>query len=144
MSFEFWKKYLLAVSFVFVFFGVLLAFFGTTAPFAIMNESINSVFWAVTDVPDVIAAYQRWSYGVLGATMAGWGVFFIFLITYAFPKKEPWVWNCIVYGISIWFLIDTGISMHFRVAFNVVFNSVTYIALAIPLIIVRKEFKSKR
>ena len=79
-------------------------------------------------------------YGVLGATLAGWGVFVAFIAHYSFKKKEKWAWNCILAGPLLWFVVDTAISLNFKVYFNAAFNTALFAAVVLPLWFSRKHF----
>jgi hypothetical protein len=39
------------------------------------NRQVDPDFWGEAGPPADAAAFQRWIYGLLGATAAGWGVF---------------------------------------------------------------------
>jgi hypothetical protein len=143
--FDFWKRWLLVLGAVMVVFGLLLAFFNQSAIFdALFNSQINPAFWQSTTVPELAWDFQRWAYGVLGATVAGWGVFLAFLAYYPFAKKEKWVWNCIASGLMVWFVSDTAISLAFGVVFNAFFNLALFVAGVLPLLATRREFRKTK
>jgi hypothetical protein len=139
-NFLFWQKWLFIVALFIAAFGVMLALFNSTVLFRAYNAPINVVFWESAVLPPDAKAFQQWIYGVLGATVAGWGVFLAFIAHYPFKKKEKWAWNGIAAGIVLWFLIDTSLSLHFKVYFNAAFNSVVCAAIALPLLFTRKAF----
>jgi hypothetical protein len=139
--FSFWQKWLFVTGLLLALFGVTFALFGGTPLFEIFDTQINPVFWGSVEIPDLAAGeFQRWIYGVLGATIAGWGVFLAFIAHYPFKNREPWAWNCILTGIIVWYVLDTGISLYFRVYFNAVFNAVLLALVVIPLGFSRKHF----
>ena len=133
-----------------------MAFFNRTAPFiALFDEQINPVFWEnpygttgfdltptfiFEPVLCDIDPFLGFIYGVLGATMAGWGVVLAFVIHHPFRNKERWAWNALALAFSLWYLADTAISLSFGVIFNALFNTVIFIAAMIPLFFTRKEF----
>lgn len=140
-NFNFWQKWLFFVGIYLAVFGLVLAFFNQTYVMDfVFNNQINSVFWSANAVPENIIPFQSWVYGVLGATVAGWGIFIAFLAYYPFKAREKWAWNCIAAGISIWFIFDTSISAFYDVTFNVVFNVVLLIFIGLPLLFTRKYF----
>lgn len=140
-SFNFWIKWLLTVSFLLIMFGWILILFNQTAFFNFLfNDWINTTFWGSTSVPGPTALFQQWIYGTLGAVIVGWGIFLTFISTHPFRNKEPWSWNCMVFGITIWFMADTTVSFYFHVWLNVILNSVLFVAFALPLIFTRKYF----
>jgi hypothetical protein len=139
-KFALWQKWLLIVGAIIAVFGVMLALFGGTALFSIMNQQVSPVFWGAIDTPANAKDFQQWIYGVLGATMAGWGIFTIFIAHYPFKRKEQWAWTCLASGVLVWFVIDTTISLNFKVYFNAAFNTALLIAVMLPLAFSRKHF----
>jgi len=114
----------------------MLALFSQTELFAIFNQQINPIFWGTIDLPASAQAFQQWGYGVLGAVMTGWGIFTTFIVHFPFKRA----WTCLASGVLAWFVIDTFISLSFKVYFNVAFNAVLLIGLMLPLVFSRKYF----
>lgn len=140
-SFNFWQKWLLAVGIYLVAFGLVLAFFNQTRLMDLaFNDQIDPVFWGTDGIPENAAHFQAWVYGVLGATVSGWGIFLAFLAHYPFKAREKWAWNCIAFGIGTWFVVDTAISAYYGVTFNVVFNTALLLLVGLPLLFTRKGF----
>ncbi len=141
MSFNFWQRWLLIVSILLVVFGLALAFFNQTAFFDFLfNHQVNPVFWKGISLQDDAFAFQHWVYGVLGATIAGWGVFFVFIVHYPFRRKESWAWNCLVLGVCLWYVVDTSLSLLSHVGFNAAFNTALFALLVPPLAFTRTLF----
>ena len=142
MPFDFWSRWLLAVGYVLIVFGLALALFNQS-PFFDMafNRQIDPAFWPSGEVPAGTAEFQSWIYGVLGATVAGWGVFLAFIAGNSFAARERWAWNCVFCGITLWFLADSAISGYFSAWFNVAFNGALAVLVYVPLIATRKHFK---
>jgi hypothetical protein len=121
--------------------GIFIAFLNQTFLFdSFFNNQINPVFRINNSFPDDIFIFQAWIYGVLGATLSGWGVFLAYIIYYPFRERQKWSWNCIAFGITLWFLIDTSISIYFHVFFNAVFNAILFLSIIIPLLFVKRYF----
>ncbi len=100
-NFSFWQKWLLIVSIYLVVFGLVLAFFSQTQLMDfVFNNQINPVFWHDEGIPKDTVPFQAWIYGVLGATVSGWGVLMVFLVHYPFKAREKWAWNCIAAAIT--------------------------------------------
>ncbi|MBU0493992.1 MAG: hypothetical protein KKA73_30200 [Chloroflexi bacterium] len=141
LTFSFWQRWLLVVSFIIIVFGVAMALLNGTAVFDLLfNNQISPVFWGAETIPDVGIRFQQWIYGVLGATVAGWGVFLAFIAHYPFKAREKWAWNCVLIGLLLWYLIDTPISLYFGVVFNAVFNTLLLVLAIPPLVFTRKHF----
>ena len=134
----FWQKWLFVLSLVIAVFGVLLALFSETPAFSIFHQQIDPAFFRAPDAE--VMHFQQFIYGLLGATMAGWGVFMAFIAHYPFRKKEKWAWVCIAMGVLVWYVVDTSISLSFGVMFNAAFNTVVLILVALPLGFTWKDF----
>ena len=117
-TFNFWQRWLLFVGIIVSIFGLFISFFSGTALFALFDSLINPAFWGTVTIPGDAKAFQRWIYGAWGATVAGWGIFIIFIAEYPFKKKEKWSWHCLWSGLLLWFIVDSGFSAYFRVYFN--------------------------
>ncbi len=141
-GFDFWRKWLFVVGIIVVIFGVLLALFSGTPLFDIMHQQVNPVFWYDHGPCHDARLFQLWIYGVLGATVASWGVALAFIAYYPFRNKEKWSWNCVMLGLLLWYFIDTPLSWYDKVYFNVIFNSIVFLAALLPLIFTRRYFAS--
>ena len=140
-GFSLWQRWLFLVGLIVSAFGVLLALFNATPLFALFDQQINPVFWEAIDIPGGAREFKQWAYGVLGATLAGWGVFMAFITHYPFKRRETWAWNCIAAGLLLWFVIDTAISLNFKVYFNAAFNAaLLFAAVMLLLAFSRKQF----
>ena len=141
--FFFWQKWLLVLGSVIVAFGLALAVFNQTPVFNVLfNRQINPTFWAEADITPQIRAFQQWIYGVLGATMAGWGVFIVFIVHEPFRRRERWAWNCLAVGVGLWFVVDTALSIAANVIFNAAFNLLLVVLIAPPLLATRANFSA--
>ena len=132
---------MVAVGWILVVFGILLAFANQTRLFdVVFNNQVNMVFWSSPVAPESVIPFQRFIYGVLGMTVAGWGVFFVYVARYPFRRREPWAWTCIFAGITLWFIPDTAISAYFDVYVNVALNVTIALLVYVPLIATRRLF----
>jgi len=139
-SFSFWQRWLFVVGIVIAVFGIVMALFSGTPLFDVFNRQIDPAFWGMNAVSDVAKQFQQWIYGVWGATIAGWGIFVTYIARYPFKSKERWSWNCLVFGLLIWFVLDTSLSVFYKVYFNVAFNTVLFILAMLPIMFTRKDF----
>lgn len=80
-------------------------------------------------------------YGVWDAVIFGWGIFIAFIAYYPFKAKERWAWYCIASVFVVWFVIDTVVSVYYRVGFNVSINITLLWFALLPLILTRKHFR---
>ncbi|MGA9141848.1 MAG: hypothetical protein WBZ29_16600 [Methanocella sp.] len=136
-----WRNWLLAVCAVVIIFGLVIALLSWSPLFGIFNGLVNGVFWNGSAPDGNTGEFVLWTYGMLGATMAGWGVTLAFIVFYPFTKKERWAWNAIVLSLLLWFAVDTLMSAYTRAYFNVAINIILIIAAGIPLIMTRRNFK---
>src|SRR5574341_1004419 len=139
-SFLFWQRWLFVVGIVIAVFGIAMALFSGTPLFDLFNRQIDPGFWGMNAVSDVAKQFQQWIYGVWGATIAGWGIFVVYIARYPFKSKERWSSNCLVFGVLIWFVLDTSLSVIYKVYFNVAFNTVLLILAMLPIVFTRKDF----
>ena len=139
-QFSFWQCWLFVFSVIVIVFGLGMALLNRTPLFTIFDSQVNPAFWRTDSLPAGVGPFQGWIYGVLGATMAGWGVFLAFIGRYPFRNRERWAWNALTLGLSLWYLTDTAISLYFGVVFNAIFNTVIFILAILPLFFTRQEF----
>ncbi|MEJ2615924.1 MAG: hypothetical protein P8Z35_13275, partial [Ignavibacteriaceae bacterium] len=141
---SFWQKWLLITSIIISLFGIFIALFNQTILFNfLLNDKVNAAFFNSPYISSEVITFQKWIYGVLGATVFGWGIFLSFIAHYPFKRKEKWAWNCFFAGIISWFVVDTSISVYFNVIINAIFNTVLLIGIFIPLVFSRKYFAIK-
>ena len=140
-DFLFWQRWLIAVAVLIAVFGVSIALLNETELFDLFSDQINPVFWDTKSVDTNAHDFQHWVYGVLGATVAGWGVFLAFVAHYPFKRKEPWAWNCVAAGMAVWFVVDSYISLSVGNYFNELAVNVPLLVLVmLPLWFTRHEF----
>jgi hypothetical protein len=139
--FFFWQRWLVVVSVVVTAFGLLLALFNQTPLFDFfVNQHVNRVFWGSDAIDGRTVTFQKWIYGVLGATVTGWGVVLAFLAHHSIRRREGWAWACVITGLLVWFIPDTIISLYFGVVLNALFNVVLLVAILVPLLAMRRHF----
>lgn len=142
-AFNFWQKWLLGVSIFLVAFGGVLAAFPQSAPMDLaFNSQIDPVFWSDGNLPPEAAAFQSWIYGVLGSVVCGWGIVMAFVVHHPFRERRRWAWNSLAAGIVVWFIMDTTLSAIHHALFNVVFNTVLFGLIIVPLACTRKQFEA--
>jgi hypothetical protein len=141
-SFSFWQKWLFVTGLALIAFGLALALFSRTPLFDMLfNGHINPAFWPTVEPSPDIVRFQQWSYGVLGATVAGWGVMVAFLAGHPFRRKERWARNALAASVALWYTVDTALSVHHGVLFNAVFNTILLVVTALPLLFTRRDFR---
>jgi hypothetical protein len=137
--FEFFRIWLVVVGAGLAVGGAVLALLGGGPLSAVLDRLIDPAFWR--SAPDsTVRRYQAWSYGVLGGVMAGWGLLIAILAANAFAARQSWVWWSLALGTGLWFVLDTGQSLRYRVFANALANAVVLVAVAIPLAFTFGEF----
>jgi hypothetical protein len=123
-----WLEVVLVLVFIY---SLLLVFAGTTAGslFSLFgfgpDESINT---------DAVQNYLRLPYMVLGAVMAGWAFLMIQIVRGPLKEGSTWAWTFLVRSLTLWFVLDTGMSLVLGYPTHALFNIPFAIALGIPLL----------
>jgi tetrahydromethanopterin S-methyltransferase subunit D len=142
-SFDFWQRWLFVVGVFVIIFGVFIALLNGTVLFdTLFNKQIDAVFWDDGGPNDNSTQdFQQWVYGILGATVAGWGVCLVFIAHYPFKRREPWAWRCLVVSMGLWFVLDSVMSLSARNYFNEFAVNVPLLLLVLlPLWFTRRSF----
>jgi hypothetical protein len=140
-DFRFWQRWLSVGGILLVVFGLSMALINRSLVFDfLINNQLNPVFWGTGQVGSDISRFQGFVYGVLGATIAGWGIIVYFLAAFPFWDRQRWAWNAIAVSTGLWYLVDTGISIAYGVYFNVAVNSLFLIFFSLPLIFTHRYF----
>jgi hypothetical protein len=139
----FWPLWLAVISLTMTAFGVLMVFSGPGGLLDGLTAAVDGVFWPGGLAPAGVAEFQGWSYGVWGATVAGFGLLAAFLINHAFLRRERWARDALAWSLGLWYILDTGVSVRAGVWINAVFNTVVLAAFALGLIFTWKEFSDR-
>ena len=124
-------KWLEVVLILVLIYSLLLVFAGTTAGSLFTwfgfgpEESINTA--AVWD-------YLRLPFMVLGAVMAGWVFLMIQIVRGPLKEGSAWAWTFLTQSLSLWFTLDTGMSLVLGYPMHALFNIPFAVALGIPLV----------
>lgn len=76
--------------------------------------------------------------GVLGPTIASWGVLFTAVVSQFLSAPTPGLWKTLVWSIAIWAPLDTVLCLYFGVYGGAVLNAVVVAVLIVLLLGVRK------
>lgn len=82
---------------------------------------------------DAVRDYLLLPYMVLGAVMAGWALLMIQIVRGPLKENSTWAWTVLVRSLSLWFVLDTGMSLVLGHPMHAVFNLPFAAALGIPL-----------
>lgn len=143
MRFEFWQRWLLLASLAFALFGLLVALFPFGFPFALRNEAVAETFFQGRWTAQT-TAYHAFSAGPLGGTIAGFYVLQAFIAATAFRRRERWAWQATLWGMLVWFVIDSAVSVWHGAVFNVyLVNLVPLVVFGLPLAMTFRLFFSR-
>ena len=128
-----WLQLVLGAVFIY---SLLLVFTGSLAGSLFSwfgfgpNEAIDT-----SEVQD----YLLLPYMVLGAVMAGW-VFLMMLIVRG-PLKDGSLWarKFLIQSLSLWFILDTSMSVVLGYPTHALFNVPFALALGIPLVLMKNQ-----
>ena len=83
---------------------------------------------------DAVRDYLLLPYMVLGAVMAGWAFLMIQIVRGPLNENSTWAWNILVRSLTLWFILDTGMSLVLGYPMHALFNVPFAIALGVPLV----------
>lgn len=117
--------------------GLLLPWMVGTALFSDYNRALAQAFH-VSDA--ATSAQARFLTGLMGPTVASWGLLFFMLAQEAFarPTRRLW-WGMVLAGL-LWAPYDSFLSWQNGIYLNVVINLLSLTALLVPLWLVRHNF----
>ena len=124
-------KWLEVVLILVLTYSLLLVFAGTTAGSLFSwfgfgpDESIDT---------DDVRDYLRLPYMVLGAVMAGWAFLMIQIVRGPLKEGSAWAWTFLTQSLSLWFILDTAMSLVLGYPMHALFNIPFVVALGIPLV----------
>jgi hypothetical protein len=112
------------VSIILVLFGILFAFFGL----------------GILPVPRDILL--DWESALYGAIMMGWGITLFFVGRLAFHRNDPDLMKSLLYGLTVWLVVEALFSAYLGVWFNVDVAIGVLALFSIPLISSLRKQKS--
>lgn len=131
--FSVWHKLLLLALAGQVLLGIALTVAGSSVLFSPLNAGIAADIWGSAGAPASLGAYQTFALGVMGGLTAGWGVTGLFVAWFGVGHQQRWAWWALAEGVTVWFVLDTGLCLWLGVTTNVLFNTVLAVLLAVPL-----------
>lgn len=102
---------------------------------------INGAFWQGQAPDAATQQFELWVYGMLGGALIWLGIVILYMVKFAFARKEKWSRDAILFGMLAWFVVDTLMSVYTKAYFNAGFNLASLIVFGLPLAMTRKEFK---
>lgn len=136
--FLFWWRWLLAATLIVIVVGfcfVLLPAF-TRHAFGLLFFGSGS---ALDEWPAAAVGYVNFAHGLLGALMIGWGVSLAFVALGPLRAGHAQAWRTFAVSLSIWFVVDSGLSLWTGFWQNVVLNTV-FVLLFLPALAGLRRF----
>ena len=137
----FWWKWLIAATVLVLAFG--LAMVVIPEPISRLFALILSSSQIVNSLGESARAYHLLFQGVLGATMFGWGMALLLVVTGPFRRGSREGWTIIAVSMAAWFIPDTSFSLWTGFWMNAVLNAVFLVLFAIPLAATYRSFFQK-
>jgi len=119
MAFESWCRYMLGASLFFVLFGVVAAVASNTCLFEFWTVRIDEAFFGGR-VPTEALEMRGFLMGPLGGTIAGSYLLQAFVVAVPFRRRERWAWHAVLWGMLLWFVVDSSVSAWHGAYFNIV------------------------
>ena len=142
-AFDFWTRWLMVTSLATTALGILMVFFDTRV-LPGFSTRLSLSLWGLPTLPDDVTRYHEFAHAVLGAVLAAFGIVLTFVVRHAFAARQRWAWHCIALAVSVWFLLDSGMSALMNVWPNVVLNLVSVAPFAVALAATRRAFVTTR
>ena len=128
-----WLQLVLGAVFIY---SLLLVFTGSVAGSLFSwfgfgpNEEIDT-----SEVQD----YLLLPYMVLGAVMAGWVFLMIIIVRGPLKDGSLWARKFLIQSLSLWFILDTSMSVVLGYPTHALFNVPFALALGIPLVLMKNQ-----
>jgi hypothetical protein len=99
-----------------------------------MLFGILYAFWGLGILPVHRDILIQWESALYGAIMMGWGTTLFFVGRLAFQKNDLDLMKALLYGITVWLVVEALFSAYLGVWFNVGVDIVVLALFSIPLI----------
>lgn len=140
---RFWLWWLETTLVITILFGVAYALLGVTAVFAPFVDPIMRGFWPDGAVPAGVRRFAMFNFGTGGGLTAGLGLLAWFVTRHAIRRGERWGGVAVGASVSLWFVVDSGMSIHAGVPANALFNLILLISVAVPLIVLWPHLRAR-
>jgi hypothetical protein len=86
-----------------------------------------------------VREYLLLPYMVLGAVMSGWVLLMLLIVRGPLRDGLPWARKYLVWSLSLWFILDTSMSLVLGYPTHALFNISFAVALGIPLALMKRQ-----
>ena len=131
------KRLLEILAILHIIVGLILPFLVDTWLFTFYNNQLLAAF--NTDSAEALAL-GKFMIGILGPSIASWGILFLFLVRYAYSTGSRMAWFYMLAAIIVWSAYDIYLSIIAGVYLNVMIDLVVLCFLLVPLLLTRSFF----
>lgn len=117
--------------------GLLLPWLVDTAVFADYNAALAQAFGLHNAASRRQAIFLT---GLMGPTIASWGVLLLVLVQLSFARPTPMAWWGMVLAGLVWAPYDSLLSWQQGIYLNALINAASLLALLLPLWLLRHDF----
>lgn len=117
--------------------GLALPWLAEQPAFMIYNDHLLGAF--NTGSPEALAL-GKFMIGILGPTVASWGLLFLFVVNVSFATRSRAGWYCMMLAITGWCLLDMALSFNAGVWLNLLIDLFVLWLLLTPLLKTRGWF----
>lgn len=117
--------------------GLMLPWVAEWPQFGFYNRHLLAAF--NTDTAEALAL-GKFMIGILGPTVASWGLLFLFVVNISFATRSRTGWYSMAIAISGWCLLDMYLSVKAGVYLNLIIDLVVLLLLMVPLFKTRHWF----
>ena len=132
------KTFLSFLAIMHILVGIALPFLVETPLFDYYNERLLAAF--ETSSNDALAI-GKFMVGILGPSIASWGILFLFLVRYAYQSGSTSAYKVMILSIVGWSIYDMLLSLVAGVHLNIIIDIVVMALLIAPLILTRAHFQ---
>jgi hypothetical protein len=108
------------------------------------KQAFNYLIFGTSSAADQFgieaSRYISFIYGVLGATIFGWGFTILYAVKGPFSAGRREGWLMVAIPIFFWFILDTAHSLYSGYPVNAVLNAALLIVFAVPLAATSGQF----
>jgi hypothetical protein len=91
-------------------------------------------FWGLGILPVDRDILLQWESALYGAIMMGWGTTLFFVGRLAFQRNDPDLMKALLYGLTVWLVVEALFSAYLGVWFNVAVDIGVLALFSVPLI----------
>jgi len=111
----------------------LLIWFGSVSTILVIVGAVFA-FFGLKILPVDRATLLPWQSAIYGAIMMGWGTTLLLVGRIAFRRNDTELMKALVYGLSVWLVVEAAFSIYFKVWFNVGVDIAVFALFSIPLL----------